>query len=83
MRLKVSTLGYPIQSHILLYIGLPWAIIETQMDSWYPLSHKAKNRKPFSSFQITFNKQKNEVKIGPEKIAPKNQQILTTAIEIS
>ena len=83
MSLKVPTLGYPGQSYILLYTGLPWAIIETQIDPGYPMSPKANDRKPFSSFDKTFTKQKNQMKIGHGKIGQKNQQILAMATEIS
>ena len=83
MSLKVSTLGYPGQSYILLYTGLPWALIGTQIDPGYPMSPKANDRKPFSSFDKTFTKQKNQMKIGHRKIGQKNQQILAMATEIS
>ena len=67
----------------MLHTGHPWAIIDTKIDSWYPLSPKAIDRKLFESFQTTFIKQKNQMKIGPGKIGQKNQQILAIATMIT
>ena len=75
----MPTLGYPRQSCIVIHAGHPWATIGTKIDSWYPLSPKANDRRPFLSFQISFIKQKNLMKIGFGKNGQKNQQILAIA----
>ena len=54
----MPTLGYPRQSCIAMHAGHQWATIGTKIDSWYPLSPKANDRRPFLSFQISFIKQK-------------------------